>query len=595
MVTKKAFFVVLFALAAGVVSSSAQVSVITEEAVWDQLKELKDPQFVTLAGFSDSLSVVDLGLINSVRVKNNDVRIVATTFHRGFVQTMYLASPVRKKILAMPGAGTVTVEFAWEPAWSPSRLSKKARDVLRFGPDDPVEGRLHVRSTTKADPAAKPVEERKLDLSRLVIPANAWGAVDKLPKDRLLNWRGWRFFKHFEVEEKAGLARKGEPIHVDVSFKSGQILNLAKEIRVIEETTEKEIPCQVYGEAQDGNLKKCTIVFLSDLKANEKKRYLVLYGNSSSDIKAPSYKTDLVTRGEGYALEIENSYYKVNLSPVMGQLKTIEFKRWGKTWLGRTKEMPPKIVDASNDSGDYKLDLAWHGEDLCLHHNPDFVDELRFRITMWSEAPNYTVVKGHICTIVKRWGYPVAPIYPALPQSAVMIEVTYFFYSGIPYIIMESHLNVEKEVDIKAVRNDEWLFAPFSGIVMMMEGKSVETPEKEAISFESDPALLGFFSKITGDGFASLHLAFDAIGFPGAYGPNSTSMTTAYNYGGEIWVRYPFNSKGPSIGIQPGATIGEYNAYLLYNVGEEGGHDQLKDWYNLLRHPLKPGISETAR
>jgi metal-sulfur cluster biosynthetic enzyme len=584
-VKKKVFFMVLSALGVWALSVSAQV--ITEKAVWDQLKELKDPQFLTLAGFSDSLSVVDLGLIYKVQVKNNDVKIIATTFHRGFVQTVHLGSPARKKILAMPGVKNVTVEFVWEPAWTPARLSKKAREVLRFEPGDPVEGKLHVRSTKKADADTKPVDERKLDRKPLVIPATAWSATNKLPGN-LSQWSGWRYCKRFEIEEKDGLARKSEPIHMEVAFKEEQVRDLAREIRLIEETSGKEIPCQVYGEAKKENSRIGKIVFLADINANEKKGYLVLYGNSSRDIQAPSYKTDLITRGEGYALEIENSYYKINLSHVMGQLKTIEYKRWGKTWLGRTKSDPPKIIDASNDPEYPLLDLAWHGEDLCLHHNPDFVDQLRFRITMWSEVPNYSVVKGPICTIVKRWGYPVCPIYPALPQSAVMIEVTYVFYSGLPYFTMESHLNVEKEVDIKAVRNDEWLFTPFSTIVYKMEGKPLVDYQKDSIAFAENPSLIGFYSKTTGDGFASLHLGFDAIGFPGAYGPNSTSMTSAYNYGGQIWVRYPFNSNGPSIGIRPGATIGEYNAYLLYNAKDPGGNDQAGDWYNILRHPLKP-------
>jgi len=323
----------------------------------------------------------------------------------------------------------------------------------------------------------------------------------------------------------------------------------------------------------------------------------------------PSYRTDLVTRGEGYALEIKNSYYRVCFSSVSGQLKSLAFKRWGKTtlWTGENStstdgsSLSSHIIDSSNDPWKTRLEITLDGEDSCIHWNPDFKDKLRFRITLWPEPPHYTVVKGPICTIVKRWGYPIATIYPALPQTAVMIEVTYIFYSGLPYFTMESRIKVEEEVDIKAITNDQWLFPTFTHAIFMMEGGPVEISQVEGsqaadwIRFEKNPALVGFYNKTTGDGFASLHLAFDAIGFPGAYGPNSTSMQAAYEYGGQVWVRYPFNSKGPSIGIQPGATIGEYNAYLLYNIGEEGEHNQPKDWYNLLRHPLKPGISERSR
>ena len=76
-------------------------------------------------------------------------------------------------------------------------------------------------------------------------------------------------------------------------------------------------------------------------------------------------------------------------------------------------------------------------------------------MTNWPEPPNYEVVKGPICTIVRRWGYPVTPIYPALPQSAVSIEVTYVFYSGLPYFTVATRLDVEQEVDIEVVRFDQ--------------------------------------------------------------------------------------------------------------------------------------------
>jgi len=604
------FFIALVALIAWEASLSAQVTslptsdaqVITEKMVWDTLEELKDR--------TTKLSVVDLGVIYSVTVKNNNVHVVATVYDRGFVQIFDLGSPVRQKILTMKGVGDVTVEIVREPAWSPSRLSQKARDVFGFEPGDPVEGRLHVKSTTKADPNAAPFDERKLDRNRLVIPANVWGEVNKLPSSLLRDWRGkWNFFKRFVVEERDSLARHGEPIHIDVAFKEKQVHDLVKEIRLVEETSEKEIPCQVYGKKQEKGKRSCTVVFLADVEAGEKKEYVLLYGNSSPALEKPSYSTDLVTRGEGYALEIENSYYWARLSPVMGQLKNFKFKRWGvKRWgswgltsVGTGVEMPStNILDSSNDPWQTDLGITWHGEDNCVHWCPDFSNQFRFRITLWPEPPHYTVVKGPICTIVKRWGYPVAAIYPALPQTAVMIEVTYVFYSDLPYFTIESHVNVEKEVDIQTVRNDEWLFIEptFTHAISMMEGGPVEISPHEGsqaewISFEQNPALVGFYNRSNGDGFVSLRLSYDAKGFPGAYGPNNTSITPDYRpWKSQDWVRYAFRGNHA---IQPGATIGEYNAYLLYNAGEKGGHDQVKDWYNLLRRPLKPSLPEGSR
>jgi metal-sulfur cluster biosynthetic enzyme len=591
----KVFYFALIAFVTLVLSSSAQVKVITEEAVWNQLKDLSDSYLGT------PLSVVDMGLIYGVKVNNNDVHILLTTYHEGFVDIMRVASPVRKKILAMPGVGNVSVELLWPPPWTPARLSKKARDFFRYEPGDPVEGKLHVRSKVKAAADTKADDERKLDRSHLVIPAAEYGTVNTLPGTRLNKWRNWRYFKRFEVEETYGVARKGEPVFVDAAFSGGQIKDYAKEIRVIEEQAEKEIPCQIIGQTQDGKGKKCTVVFLSDIAAKEKKGYVLLFGNSSPDLQMPYYPTDIVTHGMGYSLDIENSYYKAYLSPRMGHLKRVQFKQGGKTIIGYPTDEypPPTIIDASNDPGDVPLDLVWHGEDWGLHHNPDFSELVRFRVTFWSKPPHYTVEKGPICTIVKRWGYPIPPMYPAFAQNNVSIEVTYVFYSGLPYFTIESRINVEKETDIRVIRNDQMTLLPvFTDMFSMMDGgEIISYPEKSGnVSFDKNPAVMGHYNRTNGDGFASLELAFDARGFPGAYGKNSCTLMNDIN----AWVRWAFYSDRvksglTSIGIQPGSTVGEYNAYLLYNINDPGGNDQARDWYNLLRHPLKPRLAEKSR
>jgi metal-sulfur cluster biosynthetic enzyme len=615
-VIKKVFYMVLSAFVASAFSAQAQAdqpqlksgasfsgrpsatAAIIEQAVWEQLNEVKDEQFITLwpliYSTSEPLSVVDMGLIYSVKVENNNVHVVLTTYHKGFMNVKLIASPVRKKILAMPGIGNVTVECIWPPIWTPDRLSEKARKVLRYEPGDPVEGTLHVRSIIKSSPDAKPDQERNLDRNRLVIPDTVWGVVDTLKDCDVLSWHGYHYFKRFEVEERDGLARQGEPIFLDVSFAGDQINDMAKEIRVIdEEIPEKEIPYQVIEIAQEENIKKCTIVFLSNIPAMDNKRYLLLYGNSRSDLQAPVYLTDLVTQGERYGLDIENSFYKVHLSPTSGHLKTLQFKKGGKTFLNYSDNtIPPQtIFDASNDPGSM-IDLIWHGEDYCIHWGPDFSDQFRYRMTMWSEVPNYSVVKGPICTIVKRWGYPITTIYPAFPQTAGTIEVTYTFYSGLPYFTMESRIKVEKEIDIRVVRNDQWTFkGVWTHEISMPDGGEISVYQKQ-ISFEQDPALMGCYNSVNGDGFASLHISFDALGFRGAYANRASTLL-----GSSGWVRYAFysqniNSSIPPVGIQPGATIGEYNAYLVYNANEPGGNNQARDWYNLLRKPLKKNIPD---
>jgi metal-sulfur cluster biosynthetic enzyme len=519
----------------------------------------------------------------------SDVRVVVTMFNRGHIYINSLSSAVRQSVLALDGVDEVTVECVWDPPWTPDRLSPAARDVLGFQAGDPIEGRLHITSELKAPlDASPPFDERHLDGGPLRVTSVTQGQVAELDSNRLQRWRGgWKFYNRFEFAEGGGLSRRNEPVHLECSFDAEHIRDLAREARLVAEDSLEEVPCQVYGEYTEAGLRHCTIAFLADVEAREQRSYLLLYGNPSPACWTPFHSTDLVTRGEGYALEIENSYYRVRLSPVMGQLRNLEFKRWGRTCLGNEDPTAINTTSATNDP-EAKLDIAWHGEDSCLHWNPDFTKQLRYRITNWPEPPHFSVARGPICTVVKRWGYPVCPVFPALHQTAVTIAVTYTFYCGLPYFTMESRLDVEEELDIGAVRNDEWVLfgRPFTHAMAMGDDGALETfLSGEGKPFESNPALVGLFHEAKGDAFVSLGLSYDARGFPGAYDPKGRGVGIT-GAGNQLWVRWAYHPEGEAPVIQPGATIGEHNAYLLYNVGEEGGHEQARNWYDRLRQPL---------
>jgi len=565
---------------------------ISAQAVWKKLDEIKDEMFVRELRrylndqtLGSPLSVVDVGMIYDVEVQDNNVHIIFIPYSRGYVQITRATSPIRQKVLEIDGVGEVTVECIWTPEWTPDRLSPKARDVLGFKDNDPVEGRLHVRSKVKAEVDAPPFDARKLARDPLAIAATAWERVDELPKDQLAAWRGgWKFFTRFAVEEQAGLPRQREPLHLDLHFAREQVRDPAKELRLIDEESGEAIPCQIYDQKIDGDHKRCSVVFLADVDAGQRKSYFILCGNASPCCWAPIQRTDLVTWGEEYALEIENSYYVARLSPVMGHLRDLQFKRWGETVLSASPDPTPiNITDASNDPQSM-LDLAWHGEDFCIHWCPDFMNQLRYRVTNWPQPPNYTVTRGPLCTRVKRWGYPVTPIYPALPQTAVSIEVIYTFYSALPYFTVSTRFDVQEEVDISHLRNDQWLLGGgFTHMHSMMEAGEVEE-HSEGKQFEQNPALVGFSNDHNKDAFSSLRLSYGARGFPQAYRPSNLNLSFAH---GAIWQRGAFDAEAGGSVIQPGAMLDEYNAYLLCNLQEGDGHNQSRDWYNLLRRPLK--------
>ena len=561
---------------------------VSAAAVWSHLQDLRDDQFGT------PLSVVDVGLIHEVKLNGPDVYVSILMFNRGRVYIDAAASPIRQHLLRLEGVGEVVVECLWAPEWTPDRLSQKAREVLGFAAEDPVEGRMHVCARQKADAGAAPVDMRRLDGTRLCLGPRSL-EVSSLPREKFAKWwGGWRFCKRFSLEETSGIPRQAEPVHLEVHFAPGQIREPAREVRVVEEESGVEIPCQVYGVEVDGEGQRCVVALLAQVPARARRSYLLLHGNASPACWPPFYATELVTRGSGWGLEIENSYYRARLSPVMGQLRNLEFRRWGQTQLGWEDPSPLNIIDAANDPKS-KLDIAWHGEDLCIHWNPDFRNQLRYRMTNWPEPPHFQVDVGPVCTRVRRWGYPVCPTHPARAQEAVRLEVTYTFYNGLPYFAMESRLDVQQEADILVVRNDEWLFrAAFTHSLWMMEGgELVETPADQAVSLTQNPALVGFYHRDLGDGFASLRLAYGARGFPGAYDPELLSMgTTAY--GNQIWARDVFHV-AEELAIQPGAVVWEHNAYLCYNAREAQGNRQAADWSRVLRAPLKASTAEPGQ
>ncbi|MEW6635725.1 MAG: metal-sulfur cluster assembly factor [Actinomycetota bacterium] len=78
------------------------------------------------------ISVVDMGLIERVRVDGGSVRIemLLTSGWCPFVAR--LLEMVREKVGALPGVKEVDVEVVWDPAWTPRRMSEEAKEKLRL-------------------------------------------------------------------------------------------------------------------------------------------------------------------------------------------------------------------------------------------------------------------------------------------------------------------------------------------------------------------------------------------------------------------------------------------------------------------------------
>ncbi len=78
------------------------------------------------------ISVVDMGLIESIDIRNRDVKIemVLTTGWCPFASR--LLEMVEEEVSGLPEVESVKVEVIWDPTWTPERMSAGAREKLRL-------------------------------------------------------------------------------------------------------------------------------------------------------------------------------------------------------------------------------------------------------------------------------------------------------------------------------------------------------------------------------------------------------------------------------------------------------------------------------
>ena len=78
------------------------------------------------------ISVVDMGLIENVEIRNREVRIemVLTTGWCPFAAR--LLDMIEEKVGNLPTVDAVDIEIVWDPTWTPDRMSEGAREKLRL-------------------------------------------------------------------------------------------------------------------------------------------------------------------------------------------------------------------------------------------------------------------------------------------------------------------------------------------------------------------------------------------------------------------------------------------------------------------------------
>lgn len=122
--------------------SVASDGTFSEQAVWDQLKTIYDPEI--------PVNIVDLGLVYACTIasledggKNINLKMSMTAPGCGMANI--LKADVERKLGHLPEVKDVQVQVVFDPPWNPSRMSEAAR--LQLGLDlDP--GSIPLRITS---------------------------------------------------------------------------------------------------------------------------------------------------------------------------------------------------------------------------------------------------------------------------------------------------------------------------------------------------------------------------------------------------------------------------------------------------------------
>src|SRR5690349_4359190 len=107
--------------------SARSNSEISEQAVWDQLKQCYDPEI--------PVNIVDLGLVYDCRLSKKDdggtkVEVKMTLTAPGCGMGPAIAHDAQSKILSLDGVDEADVQLVWDPPWNQSMISEAGRMKL---------------------------------------------------------------------------------------------------------------------------------------------------------------------------------------------------------------------------------------------------------------------------------------------------------------------------------------------------------------------------------------------------------------------------------------------------------------------------------
>jgi hypothetical protein len=407
----------------------------------------------------------------------------------------------------------------------------------------------------------------------------------------------WKNYLALVVAEENGIERANFPVHATVGLLANYI-RTPDEIRVVKAETEgkdvryTEIPSQVYDfikwedkkilaveekDAKTGQLiARCQptvslgLAFLADLKPNEKASYLVFYNNPAAP--KPHYTSDLKVQGTGIGKSIENNFYKAALNKKSGVLYEITDK-------------------ASRIRLEHKLEtngsIHWNP---CVYSPP----HAWYHTSDW-ENPPFVEVNGPVF-YSRRIAAPL-PHYPS-----VLASVTYNFYANTPFILVQTTIEITKNLFVQALRNGEIVFnkAVFKNVgYKTMEGQvkvidlgRTRMHPDHVISLRPDTPWVTFYNEEKGIAFANLYLDLTMTNVEG--GEASAEQPFVYIQHGPWFylargLVYSFgtNNQTRMLPVRKGSVYYEKNVFYPFSFKKDQGYrGPVEKTYSMLKYPL---------
>jgi len=421
------------------------------------------------------------------------------------------------------------------------------------------------------------------------LKANNWRPVAELAKDWVRWAAGWGLCQWVCLGESVGQARRAEPVDLLVAMPADRVSSPGRELRVaqLKDGCLQELCSQVYGEVRRGQDWLAHLVLEVDIESDGEVWLLVFCANPAAEL--PDYPARMSVRGEGVGLEIETSHYVATLSRQMGQLEALTPK-----WHAGGMRL------STHGNG--------HGEPPNLDWAHDYMTVGPFqkmRVTNWSECPNYEVVRGPLCTIVRRFGFPHSPVHPLFAPSRLFMDLSYTFYAGASYFLKSGRMEATRDFCAHVARDDEWYFGgrPFDAALWM--DKAGQVHEGEIPSDQVDQVWgIGFFHRQSRDSIFAIYLEHRLEGNANS-GPAGTTPAVLYPHidltldhakpGGtphaSVWCRPMLRDNA---WLEAGTSLVQRNAYLLAPYPELGGAAELEALRERLLNPLAVTVEGSA-